>query len=295
MGDYYETLGVSKNASDKDIRQAFRRLARKHHPDLNSGDKEAEAKFKRINEAYEVLSNPDSRKRYGRYGPRWRDVDRSEAQYGGRPGSPFDWGFRTGGQRKPSTAGPGGFEDLLGGLGDLFGSPGDTATATRASAAVHVTLEEAFAGTKRAVTISSIRGDHRIEVSIPPGVSTGSVVRIAPGEGQELLLNVTVKPHNRFTRKGDDLFIEAAVPIEEAILGGEVDVQTLSKKVRVKVPPESQNGQRVRLTGQGMPRLGSAGTRGDLYVVIRPMTPKNLTDEERELVRNLKALRSKKG
>jgi DnaJ-class molecular chaperone len=288
--DYYNILGVAKNASDKDIRHAYRRLAREHHPDLNPGVKEAERKFKRINEAHQVLSNPDSRKKYDRYGDKWKQADRMQAEHGDVAGSPFGWSSRRGGRADPFA----GIDDLLGGYANSFGRRGRTAAATRVEGAVDVSLEEAFAGAKRNVTISSGRGDRRIEVTIPPGVNTGSVVRITLKEGQELLLNVTVSPHRRLSRKGDDLFAEVEVPLEDAILGGEVEVRTLKSKVRLKVPPESQNGQRIRLAGQGMPRLGSAGRRGDLYVSVRPTMPKGLSSEERELVQKLKELRSRK-
>ena len=284
MDSYYNILGVSKSASEKDVRQAFRSLARKYHPDLNPGDKEAEVKFKRINEAYEILSDADTRKKYDRYGDNWKTADKIEAQHGA---GPF---------RRTST---GGVEDLFGsdpfaGFGDLFGRSAGTTTAARLEASVEVSLEEAFAGANRQVTITSGGRDRRIEVSIPPGVYTGSVVRISPGKGQELLLNITVAPHRRFTRKGDDLFADVEVPLEDASLGGETDVRTLSKKVRLKVPSESQNGQKIRLAGQGMPRLGSKDKRGDLYAVIRPVMPKDLTEEEQELVSKLKTLRSRK-
>ena len=285
MDSYYNTIGVPKNAGDKEIRKAFRKLARKYHPDLNPGDKEAEDKFKRINEAYEILSDSESRKKYDRYGENWKHADRIEAQYGSSPGAPFDRTYR------------GGFEDLFEsntftGFGDLFGRRGRASTATRIEGSVEVDLEEAYSGAKRQVTITSAGKDRRIEVSIPPGVDTGSVVRISPGKGQELLLNITVTPHKRFTRRGDDLITEVEVPLEDAILGGEVDVQTLKGRVRLKVPSESQNGQRVRLAEQGMPKLGSAATKGNLFVAIRPIMPKNLTDEQRDLVRKLRELRS---
>ena len=294
IADYYKILGVSKNASEKEIRQAFRRLARKYHPDLSPGDEDAEEKFKRINQAYEVLSNPGNRKNYDRYGHKWKYADQIEAQYGNHPGAPFRW-TSSGGRRAHRSQSDqfGGVEDLLSGYGDVFGRRRRADVATRVEATVDVGLEEAFAGAKRQVTISSGGKDRRIEVSIPAGVDTGSVVRITPGGGQELLLNITVSPHRRFTRAGDDLTTEVEVGLEDAILGGEVVVQTLTGKVRVKVPSESQNGQKIRLTGQGMPRLGSKGVRGDLYIVVRPKMPKDLTDDERELVRKFKAFRSR--
>ena len=287
MKDYYKVLGVAKNASDKEVQQAFRKLAHKHHPDLNPGEKSAEERFKQINEAYEVLSDADSRKKYDRYGENWRQAEQIETQYGQGAG------WRVG------RAGGGGLNDLLGsdpfsGFGDLFGRRASTQTAAPLKGSVEVSLEEAFSGTKRQVTISSGGEERRIEVTIPPGVYTGSVVRVSPSKGNELMLNITVSPHKRFTRQGDNLITEVEVPLEDAILGGEAEVRTLSKKVSLKVPPESQNGQRIRLAKQGMPKLGSKNTRGDLFVVIRPVTPKNLSDEEQELVRKFKELRSQK-
>ena len=293
MANYYDALGVARNASEKDVRQAFRGLARKYHPDLNPGDEKAEERFKQINEAYEVLSDPENRKKYDKYGDNWTHADQLESQFTG--GSPFRRTYR-GGQSSDPFGGSGGMDDLLGGFGDLFGRGGRTATATRAEASVDVSLEEAFAGSKRKVTISSpMARERRIEVSIPPGVDTGSVVRITHGEGQELLLNITVRPHRRFVRRGADLSTDVDVPLEDAVLGGEIEVRTLKGKVRVRVPPESQNGQRIRLAGQGMPKLGSKDATGDLYVMVRPKLPKGLSDEERELFLRLKELRSGRG
>ena len=287
MESYYGILGVSKSASDKEIQQAFRLLARKYHPDLNRRDKDAEEKFKRVNEAYEVLSDRKTRKQYDRYGDKWKYADRIEETQGGFSArSPYRWTYR-GGDDSFGSGPSGGFEDLL-------GRRGRASTATRLEASVEVTLEEAFSGAQRNVTISSSGRDRRIEVTIPPGVDTGSLVRIRPGEGHELLLNITVAPHKRFTRKGVDLITEVEVPMEDAILGGEVDVQTLGRKVRLNVPPESQNGQRIRLAGQGMPKLGSAETKGDLYVTVRPRMPSDLTKEEKELIAKYKKLGSQK-
>ncbi len=296
MDNYYDILGVRRDADEKDIRRAFRRLARQYHPDLNPGDKEAEGKFKRINEAYEVVSDAESRKKYDKYGDRWKHADEFQARYGRESGAPFPWTYRSGDQGGFSGSDPfAGLEHLLGGFGERAGRRHRTRPRPAgAEASVDVSLEEAFSGAKRNVTITSAGKERRIEVSIPPGVDTGSVVRVTPGEGRELLLNITVAAHERFSRKGDDLFAEVDVPLEDAILGGEADVQTLNSRIRVKVPPESQNGQKIRLAGQGMPKLRSQGNRGDLYITIRPRMPKNLTGEELELVRRFKALRSRK-
>ena len=294
MASYYDILGVPRKASEKDLRQAFRRLARKYHPDLNPDDQEAEARFKRINEAYEVLSDPEDRKKYDRYGENWKHAAQYEGQHRQGTGAPFEWSFRRG-----RTADDPGFDlfgnldDLLSGSGGLSCRRGRAATAMRLEAQATVTLEEAFAGTKRQLAVPSDGRERRIDVSIPPGADSGSVVHISLDKGNELFLTVTVSPHRRFQRKGADLYVEAQVPLWDAILGGDIEVQTLKGRISLKVPPESQNGQRVRLAGQGMPRLGAPQTRGDLYVTLRPTLPKDLTDEERELLEKLKELRSK--
>ena len=295
MANYYEIIGVPKNASEKDIRQAFRKLARKYHPDLNPGDTKAEASFKRINEAYEVLSDPDSRKKYDRYGDNWKHADQFEGQVRRGAGAPFEWTFQRG------RAGEDVGSDLFGGLEDLFSGFGGASRRRRRTdsgrhleAQATVTLEEAFTGTKRQLTVSSGGRERRMGVTIPPGVDTGSVVHISIDKGYELFLTVTVTPHPRFQRTGNDLYVEAQVPFDDALLGGEAKIQTLKSKVNLKVPPESQNGQRVRLAGQGMPKLGAPKTRGNLYVILRPTLPNNLTDEEKQLIKSFKELRSKR-
>ncbi|MBM3934796.1 MAG: J domain-containing protein [SAR202 cluster bacterium] len=294
--DYYAVLGVSRQATEKDSRQAFRKLARKYHPDLNSKDRDAEARFKEINEAYEVLSDPEKRKKYDKYGDQWKHADRIKAQR--QSGEPFTWTHTTTGD--PSEGfGDFNLEDLLGGYGDLFrrrGRPGRAAPRPVSSElTVEVTLEEAFTGTTRVVTLTNDAGTKWIEVTIPAGVKTGSTVRVKPAEGQELLLKIVVTPHERLTRVDDDLYTDVSVPMEDAILGGEAEVQTLKSKVRLKVPPYSQNGQKVRLSGLGMPKLGEPGTKGDLYVIVRPVMPRSLSPEELDTVRRLKELRSKRG
>ena len=287
--DYYSELGVPRDADEKQIKQAYRRLARKHHPDLNPDDKGAEDRFKKVNEAYEVLSDPDSRKKFDRYGASWRDIERMGSAAGGSE-PPFTWTGRT-------HRGAGGFGGQSVDFDDLLGSSpfghGRTAPA-RLETSVTVSLEEAMAGTTRTVTITTRAGERRLEVTIPSGVKTGSVVRVNPRQGQEVHLNVEVTPHVRFTREGDDLHTEVEVPLEDAVLGGEVSVQTLRRRLSLKIPPESQNGQKIRLKGQGIPRLGSPESVGDLLVTVRPRLPRNLSDEEQELFRRLKELRGKR-
>ena len=286
MANYYKLLGISKDADEKQIRQAFRRLARKYHPDLNPGDVKAEERFKEINEAHEVLSDPDKRGQYDRYGDQWKNADAYESRGGRRRHA---WGDGSSGRVA-------GFE-FGGDLGDLFGSTlggfGRRArVASNVDVAVSVSLEEAFAGARRLVRVPTYGEERRIEVTIPPGVDTGSTVHIGVDKETQLFLKMTVTPHPRFTRKGNDLYTEADVSFDDAILGGEVEVQTMRGKVWLTIPPESKSGQNIRLSGQGMPKLISPDEYGDLYVAVRPTLPSGLTDEERELIDRFRSLRS---
>lgn len=289
LKNFYEIIGVPQNATDTEIRQQYRKLARKYHPDLNPGDKTAETKFKEITEAYEVLSDPKSRKKYNLYGENWKQVDGIGSKY--RRGPHYSH-FRQGNQERDY----GGFtqSNLFGGLGDLFERNRRPSRSRRNETGIELGLEEAYSGTKKRIAINSGGGKSRqIEVTIPPGVDTGSVIRISPGKGQQIIINISITPHKRFIRKDDDLITKVEIPLEDAILGGEINVTTLTGEVLLKVPAESQNGQRIRLAGQGMPKLNHNDIRGYLYVEIRPILPKNLTEEQRDLVIKLKDLRSK--
>lgn len=293
MKDYYAILGVPRNASDKEIRQAYRRLARQLHPDLNPGDKEAEERFKLINEAYEVLSDPEKRRKYDMYGENWKYADQfAQAGAPGRSGGPFDWLFRTG---SPTSV----FDFSGTRFGDLFEELlGDLRRGSRRVTTleypVEVSLEEAYSGTVRQIEVDGRgpRARRRLEVRIPPGVDNGSRIHISAGGGQEVYLVVRVREHPRFQRKGDDLYTEVPVPLVDAVLGGEVEVPTLRGGVILKIPPETQNGQVFRLAGKGMPRLGAPNLRGDLYVTARVVLPKGLTERERRLFEELRSLRS---
>ncbi len=302
--DYYKILGVDRNAEEKEIKKAYRKLARQHHPDVNPGDKAAEERFKDINEAYEVLSDPEKRRKYDQLGSSWQ-----QWQHTGRDPSSFDW------SQWSSAAQPGGvrveYRDL-GDLGDLFGGRdfsdffqsifgGMGAPQARPrrgqdyTQPVEITLEEAFQGTTRMIQKDS----RRLEVKIPPGVGTGSKVRVA-GEGSpgmaggtsgDLYLEVTVLPHSIFEREGDDLNCEIPVSLYTAVLGGEVSVPTLSGGVMLKIPPETQGGRTFRLRRKGMPNLHNPKKRGDLYAKLRVQIPQKLSKREKELFHELSDLR----
>lgn len=304
---YYDILGVGKSASEKDIRQAYRRLARKYHPDLNPGNKQAEATFKEINQAHEVLSDAAKRKKYDQYGENWMHADQiaqaqAQAQRSGaspystasgRPqpgGGPFTVDFEEGG----------GFgsilEEMLGGGGGRTRRRGRSRTAdwpvAPAEVPVEITLEEAYAGATRILQMptggnSSTR---RLEAQVPPGVDTGSRIHLSV-DGADLYLIITVRPHHRFTRKGNDLYVDLPVPLADAVLGSEHIVETLSGRVALTVPPESQNGQVFRLRGRGMTALGHPDQKGDLFVTLKVILPTSLSERERELFQELRRLR----
>jgi len=286
--DYYKILGVDRKASERELKQAYRKLARQHHPDVNPGDKAAEDKFKQINEAYEVLSDKENRQKYDKYGEQWQHAEQFEkAQRQQAQSRDFS---QQGGRRVYYGEGDFGslFEDLMGGFRFDRGQtqPG---RAQSQEHPVEVTLEEAYRGTTR--TLSFADGK-RLEVKVPAGVRTGSRVRLAGkgARGGDLYLIVTVKPHPTFERRGDDLYVGVSVPLAVAMLGGEVKVPTLKGKVALKVPPETQNGRTFRLAGQGMPHLGNK-SRGDLMARVRVVLPDKLSAEEKELFKKLGELR----
>jgi curved DNA-binding protein len=307
--DYYRILGVEKGASEKDVKQAYRRLARKYHPDVNPNNKAAQEKFKEINEAYGVLSDSDKRRKYDELGANWQAYEQYQ-RAGGQ--GPFQWG---GGGAQYRTVTPEEFENIFGGLGgDLggfsdffrtfFGGGFETVRAQpRARRGqdieqpVEISLEEAYRGATRSLH----KDGRRLEIKIPAGVKTGSKIRYA-GEGTpgtrgasagDLYLRVQIAPHPTFEREGDDLRCEIPVDLYTAILGGEVNVPTPKGQLALKIPTETQAGRTFRLVGQGMPRLNEPNAFGDLYARVRVTLPERLTAAERELFEKLAQMRKR--
>jgi curved DNA-binding protein len=324
--DYYKVLGVERTATQDDIRKAFRKLARKYHPDVNPGKKEAAEKFKDINEAYNVLSDADKRQKYDQLGSsyeQWqntggdsRGFDWSEwvnsRQAGGQPGG------QPGGQRVYTETFDGEdlggfgfsdfFESLFGGAAGARGAGAGTGTGTRRGEwmpvarrgqdleqEVEISLAEAAAGTKRIVEMDG----KRLEAAIPRGVKTGSRVRFKGQGGQgtsgapsgDLFLVVKVRDNPQFERKEDDLYTDVSVDLYDALLGGSAVVPTLDGSVRLSIPAETQNGRTFRLKGQGMPKLRTPEERGDLFARVRVNLPRHLSDKEKDLYRELSKLR----
>jgi len=296
--DYYSVLSVRREASDKEIKQTYRRLARQYHPDVNPGDASAEQKFKEISEAYAVLSNPNSRKKYDRFG--------HQAFATG-----FDPGFATGGGFGGGQ--PGNFRDFFGsrtpfdGLNSLFeelwGSGGRQRTQQApvsgqdSEQTVEISFEESVLGTTAQVQVMRRDGGvERLQVKIPPGVDTGSKVRLA-GKGEagrhsgppgDLYMVIRVRPHAYFTRQVNDILCEVPVTLTEVLLGAKIDVPTIDGKITMTLPAGTQNGRRFRLRGKGVPAL-QGGVRGDHYVTVQVVLPDKLDARSRQLLEEFAA------
>jgi len=330
--DYYAELGVARDAAAEDIRRAFRKLAAQYHPDRHPGDKAAEAKFKEVNEANEVLSDPEKRKKYDELGANWRayeNVPPGANPYAGSPfgGAPFGggWstrgggssGFRTMSEEEVSEMFGGGddspfsdfFKTFFGGAGAEEAASGPRARARSRSRKgqdvehpFELDLEDAIRGSVQRLQLRHDGHSRTVEVRIPAGVTDGSRVRVA-GEGGrgagtgpsgDLYLRVQLKPHPVFDVKGRDVYTRARVPVPTAVLGGEVDVVTPeAKTLRLKLPAGTQSGQKFRLRGHGLPNVGKPDERGDLYANVEVDIPKSLSEEERKHYEALREVHSK--
>ena len=295
--DYYKILGLKKNASEREIRQAYRRMARTYHPDVNPGDTQAETKFKEINEAHEVLSDPSKRVRYDQFGHNWKqgeyfnqsDRDPYRGRYygnsnAGQSGIRFDFD-----RNPPGTNSM--FEHFFRGRNSGHASSSDWDKPPEIP--LELSLEEAYQGVNRIVQLPTTGSQKakRLEVKIPPGADTGSRVHI-PLTGTEFFLSVTVRSHHRFTRKGDELYVDLQVPVFDAALGSEHEVKTLTGGVMLTIPPESQTGQVFRLRDQGMPKIGQPDIKGSLFVRLSISLPTSLSQREKALFQELKQLRT---
>lgn len=308
--DYYDILGVGRKADEKEIKTAYRRLARKYHPDVNPNDKSAEAKFKEVSEAYEVLSDPEKRKMYDQFGANWEQAQN------------FRGGFQNAGEADFNFGGTGGdfgtiFEQFFSGFGGGRGTKINmedlqTAQPRDVEKIVEITLEEIDKGTRRTLTyqtadavqtrdgaISTIPSNKKVEVSIPAGITEGKKLRV-PGKGASGIrgragdLYVTIKwaPHATFKPHGDNLEVEVPVSFTTAALGGEVKVPTLrGSSLSMKIPAGTQSGQTFRLANQGIARMGSS--RSDLLVRVKITVPKTLTEEQKKLLKQFQNTEAK--
>lgn len=323
--DYYKILGVSKNANEKEIKSAYRKLARKYHPDVNQNNKGAEERFKEINEAYEVLGDAQNRSKYDQLGANWKQWQ----QVGGNSNN-FDWSqwFGNGAPGAGSAGGPrvnvhygspddlsdlfgsgggGGFSDfftsIFGGMGGGGARRRTSTTTSELNATkpsnidieheLEISLAEAYHGTNRIIN----KDGRRLQVKIPQGAKTGTKVRVR-GEGNrtyggqsgDLYLKLKVAADSHFERDGNDLYVDVPVSLSTAVLGGEARVPTMTGDVNLKIPTGAQNGQKIRLRGKGMPKLKKPDDHGDLFARINVRLPDKLTSEQRQLFERLREL-----
>lgn len=298
--DYYKILGLDKKASDKDIKAAYRKLARKYHPDLNPNDAEANKKFQQLNEANEVLSDPEKRKKYDQYGEHWQHGEAFEQQarqqqqnrqqsYGGAQGFDFEGfgGASTGGEDFSDF-----FQSMFGGAGG--GRSGRQQSRYRGqdyNAELHLNLNDVIETHKQTITVNG----KNLRITIPAGIENGQTIKItghgAPGinggPAGDLYITFSIANDPRFKRNGNDLYNTIKLNLYTAILGGEITAETLNGKVKLKVPAETQNGTKVKLKGKGMPIYKKDGQFGDLYLTYEIEIPTNLTDKQKKLFEEL--------
>jgi curved DNA-binding protein len=302
--DYYKILGVEKAATADQIKKAYRKLARQYHPDVNPNDATAEQNFKEVNEANEVLSDPEKRQKYDQFGADYQRYEQAGAGNAGRGPGGFDWSqYAQGGQGGFGDFGGGGddfsdfFSSLFGGMGG--GAAGGRGTRPGAGpdyqAELELTLEEAYHGGPRTITVQG----KNLRLTIQPGVADGQTIRLRDqggpgrngGPNGSLLITFRILPDARYVRTGDDLTQDVPVSLYRALLGGSQTVDTLSGAVKINIKPESANGTRLRLRGKGFPVYRQDGKFGDLYLRLSVQLPQNLIDQEKHLIKQLAQLR----
>jgi len=288
--DYYKILGVDKKASEDDIKKAYRKLARKLHPDLNPNDKDAHRKFQQVNEANEVLSDPEKRKKYDQYGKDWQHADQFEQQRRSQQHSPFSGGQQFSGDDDNDFSNF--FESMFGGSGR---SRQTKFRGQDYNAELKLSLTAAMETHQQTLTVNS----KNIRITIPAGVENGQVIKLngygAPGvnggPAGDLYITFSITPHPHFKRSGNDLYTTASVDLYTAVLGGETTIDTLKGKVKLKVNPETQYGNKIRLKGKGFPVYKKEGESGDLYVTYEVKLPTHLTEEQKALFTELSKLK----
>ena len=298
--NYYEILGINKSASDKDIKTAYRRMARKLHPDVNPNDERAQEQFKKINEAYEIVGDPARRKDYDQFGENWKHADQMRNMGGGRPGGStggmdFNLGDLFGGMGG-AQGGRGGqahsnFSDMFGGMGGQQQQRQQQQRPVLHKGTLDVSLEEVYTGAKRRISIgSSSTGQRNLEVEIPKGVSDGRKIKLRPDRKAEVTLTVKVRADKRFTREGANLRAEITGPLFDAMLGGEAEVPTMTGRIALHIPVGTQNGRSFKIKGKGLPKSKS-GDHGDLFATVKVLLPENLSEEEQQLYSQLRDIR----
>lgn len=330
--DYYKILGVDKNASKDEIKKAYRKLARKFHPDTNPNDKEAAKKFSEINEAHEVLSDDEKRKKYNQLGADWQryqqsggaeDFDWSKystASPGASPGG--GWTYYSGDFEDIFGDGAGGFSDFFKNIFGGFGGGGFRSDFSDAgsrksrrsqgysgfgggaslkgqdlSAELSISMEEAYRGCTRIIELDG----KKMRINLDPGIRNGQTIRLKGKGGAgtqgapagDLYITIRVSEHPDYRREGEDLFKDVPIDVYTALLGGEQEIETISGKYKLKIPPGTNSGSTFRLKGRGFPKYGEPGIKGDLYVKAVIQVPQNLNSEEKELVRKLASIRKK--
>lgn len=303
--DYYKVLEIDKKASQDEIKKAFRKLALKYHPDKNPGNKEAEEKFKLINEANQVLGDPEKRKKYDELGENWSYFDQTGRQPQGNPYAGAQGGryyYHGEGEENPfGGEGESGFSDFFeqffgggrrhgaaGGFGNAGFRGGDYQTE------MEITLEEAYHGTHRIIQLEN----EKLRITTKPGAYDGQLLRIkgkgakgsSAGHHGDLFVRILVQPNPVFTRRGDDLYTTHNIDLYTAVLGGETVVNTLTGKVKVNIAPGAQNGKTIRIKGKGMPVYEKAGVHGNLYVQLQIQIPEKLTEKQKELFEQLRSI-----